>query len=345
MNLTPLVVLSGLLFTACNEAAPNGGGFHVERLSRSAPLPFTQNFSFAVLPDSGICIFNSYDVALECGDRTWTAVHRLGRQGHGPGEYEAAAILVRAPGGAVGIVDLPNQRVTVFLADGETRSTRMPTALLPASGIDSAWTLAALQPTRDGRAHVVWLDIAGDSVLRDTVLSMAGLVDLPASPAVSALRVESDGPFFLRINLDFMIRLEKDGTARVIRPDVPRRYPTDADVAERVRSLRRVFGRAPPAGDVEHYRRTPLPRLAGPFTVDAAGRLWLATNAGVGDQTVVDIYDHQILLGRVRLHGRVRALRMFGDLLYALVEPLAGDSDFEAPRMDVYRIMPAEDRR
>lgn len=329
----------------CGGAKGAAGVVHVERLSRSSPLPFTQSFSFAVLPDSGFCVFDSYAVALECGDRAWTGAQRLGRRGRGPGEYERPGFVVGAPRGAVGFVDLTNQRVTVFMAVGGIRSARMPTALLPASGIDSAWTLAMLQPTRDGRAHVVWLDVAADSLVRDTILETAGLKDLPPSPAVSALRVVNGRTFVMRINGDLVVRLEGSGEPAVIRPDVPRRYPTEAEVAERVRSLRSVFHRPPPAEDVDRYRGTPLPRLAGPFAVDDAGRLWLATNAEGGDHTVVDVYDHGQVVGRVRLQDRVRSLHAVGHLLYAFVEPLAADSGFEAPRMDIYRITPAEEER
>lgn len=331
------VVLVAFAFWSCGKGDMTGG-LELAQIARSGNLPFTQNFSFAVLGDGRICVFDSYEVQLECGNLSWENPQRIGRRGRGPGEYERLGFVVSAPEKAVGFVDLVNQRVTVFPPEGLAVLARMPTALVPSSDINRTWTLATLKPTREPRANIIWLNVARDSMVSDTTIELSDFDGLPDSAAVSGSIVSKDGTFVLRIKSDAIVQIDTRGTVEVIHPELKERYPSEAQVEERANSLRQVFGREPSPAELNRYRNTPLRWLAGPFAVDDAGRVWLATNFEDKGGTLLDVYDHGELEGQVRVQDRVRGLRAVGDSLYVFVEPMGGDSALVPPRIDVYKV-------
>ena len=85
--------------------------------SVDAPLGFSNDI--ALVTNDITCLVDAYEFQIECRTRNGRIVGVFGRKGEGPGEFESPARIERAEGGAVALLDIRLDRITVFSVRGE----------------------------------------------------------------------------------------------------------------------------------------------------------------------------------------------------------------------------------
>lgn len=252
----------------------------------------------------------------------------VGPDGDGPGELRMP-IGVASDGPGMNAVDMRQSRVVRLAPDGSDAGTvRLPSFPLavgyrPGGGMP----LVALANFQDMTASVAVLGPDGEwSTILERV-DEGPPRSRGEAPMYFSLARAPEGGFAIGVGVERYVLLyfTADGSlAATVQRDVERLSKTDAEIeSERAASARfqgRIGG-SPESGaslrEVDPLRRH--------FSLDAlrfdgAGRLWVRTDRGRGEQTVFDLFGpDRAYLGEVPIPARVRAFTLGSGLLAGVV--------------------------
>lgn len=344
------------LAMGCSSDSPDPtfdrADIELELSTTSNPVPYSWNNEFAVIDDDWVCVDDSYEVQIVCGDREWTHPVSFGRKGRGPGELSGYGVLVSGPQGSVVIVDLPNRRTILYSRSGERQDWPMETRVLPATHVRPDSSLGGYALSRHSQRPSI--DIA-ETDLAETVIAqqqlyfdpaILGLTEAMLSGAVQA----PDGGFLVRVEAEtrqpLLAYYTKDGhyAGMLEVPSFPKVLPDERDVAVWSEGYTQALaGQRPNEVSVQEFKSRPL-RL---FPRGALVRLvqWLPdgsvaalTTRRVDGMTLVDTYTTGRYAGSLRLHGRVISIQVRGESLVALTEDAEYDAVEPPRRIRWYRI-------
>lgn len=349
-GLTTLAVLGS--FVACGSGEVDDPRVP-ERWASSVGAPYTQSPFLRLVGDSTACLVDSYEAQVVCGGPAWQDVTRFGREGRGPGEFNAIQAISSLSSDRLGVVDFGNQRVTVLGAGGRIETTISfagSPSLVRAAG-DSAMLVAELDggqwatgdPAAGRRTRVARIQ-PGSWTLRWDTLVLPDTVPVTGIPLAGGAWSPQYGYVFLQYPYR-MLRFSPTGaflgtlTPAHFEPELP----SDQDVEERIADLTKLFGR-PPSGDaIDEWRAQPKRGVMSVqhVTFSEDGVLWIGTSRDRTLWSYIDAYDEggSAFLGSVRVHDRLLAFDVRDGTLAALVE---GEDSSGVPmnRIDWYTIGP-----
>jgi hypothetical protein len=340
----------------CAERGPShtaqpGDGIMLELIARSAQIPYSRSESLAVPSPDRACIFDSYEIQIICGDRTWTDLVRGGRKGAGPGELGPSGYLVSAPDGQVAFIDSRNSRVSIFSNTLEfVRSTPLRTSLYPLGAISANWVLGgSTLPSYANLAQTraLWIDLDSGIIAREIVLRFE-----PESPLIDPITVipalqANDGKILARMGRGQLGWFSDDGAFIELLelPDFGPSYPTEYDVEQHIDEYTWVtLGRAPSEQQLREFRSQPLSRhLRGgadrALQVDKSDRIWIATTRRGTRGSSLDLVRGSQYVGSIEIDDQLIAFQITDTLLVALVASRhADESGLHPRRIDWYRI-------
>jgi hypothetical protein len=331
----------------------------LELVDRSGEVPHSMIETLAMPRPDRVCIFDSYEVQIVCGDRGWTDPIRIGRPGQGPEELGRHGSLVAGPEGGLVFIDLGNRRLVRY-TDGLRFAGSVPLegSLMPLAPITTDGVLAAAVGSAPGSARssgsVRWIDVRTGAVRRSIEITSVGETPTSApSVMIVALQI-GDGMLVTRPERGRLALYDIDsGSSLVVEtPAVNTRpiYPSEYDVERYTEGWRWITrGRDASPEQVREFRSTPLsPYLRGgadqAMQVDGRGRLWVGTNRLGSRGSYIDIFDLAgAYQGSVEIDDRLIAFQIRDETLVALVASRAPDALGMHPRrFDWYRIRQAE---
>lgn len=355
----PVLGLVAVCCLGCGEPAPSGGELEVQvgEVGESAPLPYTEAAAIAALPDGRVCLIDSYEHRILCGDRDWSEAVATGQEGEGPGEFSRPLGLADAGGGLLAVVDIRLDRLT--LLDGGMRvrgSRRVPGRFIMAgvrgdSVVGVVQRLLPAPSARDRaaalldsvRVQVVAFPLAGDAAT-DTGADTTDVV-IPAPNderrgplIVTAATLDPAGGLLLNISGRAIARIGVGFEGMLPLPELPEETPSAASVERWERGYRRGFGGLPPRDAVQRFRDTPKSPLT-PFAprLDESGRIWIATNRDRETRSYFAVLDSTGASALVPIRDRIVAFDINGDELIALVESEGADG-VPVQRLRFYRL-------
>ena len=108
------------LALACGESQSTFEQTLIPERTHTVPIPLSAKGSIALLSDEATaCVIDSYEVRVRCVTRTGEVVGVFGREGEGPGEFDALSHLSGGPDNSVGAVDMGLDRFSVFEPSGD----------------------------------------------------------------------------------------------------------------------------------------------------------------------------------------------------------------------------------
>jgi len=248
--------------------------------------------------------------------------------GDGPGELRMP-MGVASDRTGMNAVDMRQSRVVHLAPDGSDAGTvRLPSfPLAVAYRPGGGRPFVALANFQDMTASVAALGSDGEW---STILERVDAVPLGSqggAPMVFSLARAPEGGFAIGVGVEryLLLYFTADGTpAATVQRDVERLPKSAAEIESERAAAARFQGRvggSPEAGaslrEVDPLRRH--------FSIDAlrfdgAGRLWVRTDRGRGEQTVFDLFGpDRAYLGEVRIPARVRAFTLGNGLLAGAV--------------------------
>lgn len=310
----------------------------------SEPVPLTVTYVLALVADDRVCMVDSYEKQVHCGDRAWDDVLRFGREGEGPGEYGAIVGLVPLPNDRLGVIDNALQRLTVVDPAGELERT-VPFEAAPwltRSASDSIFPVTTLgfeswMPDRQEarrRTRTDWV-AAGEGIIRTQTLVLPDTAATHAHPLVAGAWSPEHGFAFVRAPYQ-IVRFSPDGdfiglfTPFHYVPELPNRR----DIEDRAAGLRFMFGQTPSNAELRGYAAEPKNGTRGgmalTFTDD--GLLWIATTRDRDRWSYIDVFAGGTrYVGSVRVRDRLYGYDVRNGTLAVLVERSAPGPDGVRP--------------
>jgi hypothetical protein len=309
------------------------------------------NDGIAVASADFVCLFDSYEVELACGDLAWTDTVRFGRRGKGPGELGTYGFLVSSSPDRVAFIDPQNDRISLFNRRGYTGQLDRAKLLTPASDIasdGSYFAYMSIPLQRPGEIVVLEHNTALTGPVRDLQLAIDTL-QLRGRPvlATGAARMRN-GEFVVRVANGNELRLAiysaaGDFTGFLDMPDREPRLPDIRDV-EIFKEKLAVLPKGP-AFDrtVRNFASKPLRHLPGSdlyriVQQDPAGRLLVLTTDRSSSGTFLETYAGLDYEGRAHLQGRVLSIQVLDSILVTLTEEMPADDLIPARRLDWYAL-------
>ena len=341
--LTPAAAALLALVGACGRDDADGEPIFTPEIIGTADLPLSESDEVALLADERVaCVFDSYETQVRCVDAEGAVVGVFGREGEGPGEFDAAD-LVRGEAGTVGVHDPGLGRFTVFEPSGAYLSEapvpvstfephRSFGAILSGVSVDIAAMLAG--GTSGSLMTRYDVNVASGEVVREEA-SPAGPWDVACGEVVWGIPDRADGWVFVACE-GHLIFIGDTREATVVRaPTYLAEPPDERDVARRREMLMAInMANGFPAATgldefLESYRATPKKYFLSTADqlVDAANRYWIATQRDTHEWSYLDVYENAEYAGSVRVRDRLRGFDLFGSTLVALVERQVGPDD------------------
>lgn len=358
--------LAAVLVLAGAAACDDGAGAHgtpspppdvrLELSARSATLPYSRSNTFAVTGSGGVCMLQSYDVEIVCGDRDWRETRVMAREGRGPGEIGPYGTLLTWQEGAVAYRDGANTRVSFFSADlSYGGSVRAPGGLPVMQSTVGGTLHLQNMPARSAvpQLRVRTLDLTtGEERARHLLAMDPG--ELPRdSVLMQSAVLAPDGGYLAKLRAPGWAGLAWFDAGGALSewtrlPDYGPVYPSGRDI-EAMREdagLLAEVARRPVLGDfVERYRERPLgffPRgsAADVLGFDGRGRLWARSTRPIETGSYLEVFEDRKHVGSLEVPGRVDAFQVLDTMLVVLVEGMEPDSVGVYPRrFDWYRIV------
>ena len=350
-----LPFLGHLLLAAGALAAATAGSSQpptVERVVRigcddcTGPTQFSTIFDVAVTDSGDIVVIDRSAPMIRAFDRTGKPRWSTGRGGNGPGEFVFPTRVAIGPDGTVGVLDMRQRRHTRLAKDGALIGSSSFTGFLAASA------------ARGGTGEVVLLidDFAGPHAIqrwpagtRNPIphASLPRHTSTRGSGAQPSIAIASAGVLAFTID-PFVYRIGRLGTDGRPMPDIARDIPplrrTEAEIKELSGRLasgpgrRAAEGRSPASGGGS--ARAGVDLSVKPHIImdglrfDDAGRLWVLTMRGVGQESVFDIFSASgVFLGSLTLPVRVTTFSLAGPYLAT-----AGEDASDIPRVTLWRV-------
>lgn len=300
----------------------------------------------AWLDDSTLALIDGDSRQIVVASRSGT-LRRIGREGSGPGEFRFPTSLL-AERGTLLVADIGTRRVSRFDAQQQfIGSAPTPGPVLQLLGMEGnrvqlAWLDFAVT---DGGPVVGELDFASgksarrfavferDSALGVRTESMQGPTPFVAVAGGPGGLVVAASPQTYRVTAFDSAGKAIRHFGRSLRPVHRTEAEVEAVIAEGGSRIRRMAAAEGGNADaVAELRRSllkqPKPHfLMNAVTLDAHGRLWVATTRG-GARTEVDVFGPDgAFLGSVSLAGRVSALAVRSPWLAVISEPTSGEAE------------------
>ena len=298
----------------------------------TAQVPWSTDSSIALMSDeTTACVIDSYDVRVRCVDRSGDLVGVFGREGEGPGEFDAPTWLVGGADNTVGTVDMGLGRFSVF----EPSGVLVTQVVLPAAAVTP---IRRFSTTFTGSARLLGAEPGLPRVMLEVDLA-SGEVEMKEIPTVDA-EVEcgpiiygfpNPGGGWVHVACEgHLAFVAEDGDVAVLQaPTYTGELPNDRDV-ERWREVARSTERMDLPIDldwdrrIERIRSTPknYHLLLGQQKFDDLGRLWIATERDRDEFSYVDVYlpGEAAFFGSVRVSDRVMGFDLLGSTLVVVVE-------------------------
>ena len=324
----------------------------IERVARigcaecSGPTQFSAIFDVAVSDSGDVIVADGAAPHIRAFDPAGKLLWTSGRSGNGPGEFLFPARVAIAPDRSVSVLDMRQRRLTRLARNGTATGSH---TLLSFPGASAArgrsgeivvladdfrgpfsferWSLAATKPEVGGTVPRSTTGPSERMALPSIAVAASGIVAFALDP--SAYRIG---------------RLGADGRPM---PDIVRDIPPVRRTAEEMKELSDRLANGPGRRAAEGSRpaaRAPAPanadiafkphiRLDG-LRFDDAGRLWVLTMRGAGEQSVFDIFTPGgALLGTVTLPVRVNSYSLAGTWLVT-----GGEDADDIPRLTLWRV-------
>ena len=324
----------------------------IEQLTRigcaecTGPTQFSTVFDVAVTDSGDIIATDRAAPMIRAFDRTGQVLWTVGRSGNGPGEFLFPMRAAIGPDRSVSIIDMRLRRLTRLARDGT----------LIGSHPVLSFAAATAARGRSGEFVVLADDFRGPHSVERWTLSAtkaevraslprrvtgpsAGMVQPSIAVAASGIMAFTLDPFTYRIGL-----LGGDGRPMA---DIVRDIPPVKRTAEEMKELADRLASGPGRRAAEGGRGAvaagaptgidlslkPHVRLDG-LRFDDAGRLWVLTMRGIGEQSVFDIFTPAgMLLGTVTLPTRVSTFALAGGYLAT-----GGEDADDIPHLTLWRV-------
>lgn len=366
------LVTAGVL--ACGERDPNpspdesGARLPVTSLSpvAHAQVPHSINRSVSLVDEFTACTVDSFDVRVRCVARDGRTIGLLGREGDGPGEFQAPSRLVRGLGGRIGVTDSRLGRFQVFLPSGElVASVGLAIPIWVPRAPFGDTILGTYSETNDVAAFSSSLVAASVSVSSGEILEEWRPASIPEIGECGPVLFGFPAAVGAWVFVDCRGRLTfVDGTGSTKTLQAPTWFeelPNERDVTDYLARQRRLSagfaqstadmyrrrGVTPPSPrgraeidstKLEEYRGQPklYYLLRGQETIDEQGRIWISTQRDRAEFSYLDVYslDAQYV-GTVKVVGRMVDF----DVLHETLIVLAEGADIAASRsIDWYEI-------
>lgn len=314
--------------------------------SVDAPLGFSNDI--ALVTNDITCLVDAYEFQIECRTRNGRIVGVFGKKGEGPGEFESPARIERAEGGAVALLDIRLDRITVFSVRGELLfEAPMPSNFSMSQLFDDrvfgitrarSDTGPVYIPTeRDLRSgQVLWSGTGiADDLNAECIADFAGQM----SPAGTLV--------YWTCNGELVFFQDRDGPGVVgISPGRVAEFPNDRDVDAYLEGMARIGAgavRAPPQlseAYADDYRSEPkrwyISNEGTTFRFDDHGRTWAATTRDRDERSYIEVWDGPAYLTTVEIRDRLVGYDLLDNLLVALVEREPDSDGIAARGIDWY---------
>lgn len=272
----------------------------------------------------------------------------FGGEGEGPGEFQSVAKLERGTGGAIAVLDISLDRVTVFSTHGTLlweasapgiRMKKLDGERVYGYLLDfSTGTRLSIPAEMDlGSGTVVW---SGDPIAQaaDAECLFTGL---------GAMSGEGTWVSW-NCNHELVVFEDRDGPGEArLSPAYVAETPNQRDVDEYLDGMARIgagYVHTPPrlsASYAAEYRSKPKRWYLGrgqTFRFDDQGRIWAATTYNRDERSYIEVWDGSEYLTTVEVRDRLLGYDLLGDLLAVHVERKP-DRHGVAPRaIDWYRV-------
>ena len=314
--------------------------------SVDAPLSFSNDI--ALVTNDIACLIDAYEFQIKCLARSGRIVGVFGRKGEGPGEFESVPRIERAEGGAVALLDIRLDRITVFSVRGELLfETPMPGNFSMHQLFDDRVFGITRARSDTGR---VFTPTERDLRSGEVLWSRTGIADALNAGCISefAGRMSPAGSLvYWNCNSELVFFRDRDGPGVVgISPGRVVEFPNDRDVDAYLEGMARITAgavRAPPQlseAYADGYRSKPKRWYfsnEGPaFRFDDQGRTWAATTRDRDERSYIEVWDGPEYLTTVEIQDRLVGFDLLGDLMVTLVERQPDRDGIAARGIDWY---------
>jgi hypothetical protein len=327
------------LCLACSAADSVGSSSQLPSInlrSSTEPIPTSMTHDIVLISPSTVCLIDSYQVQVLCGEEGWKDVQVLGAEGRGPGEFQAPADLTRGPEGQVGIVDYRLQRMTIFDSEGRlVKMVQTPPLFRPLTPFTDSLVVGLYETFMDSisTAPIAWISLSADSVVDQKVFRHVSDATRALTFGVAMVNgiLGPDGQFVFAVHGYRLARYSPDGQflGEFTSPDYRPELPSERDVEEYIEGLRWIFNESPDDDRVTQFARRPkAPLVRGaPMAFDEHGRLWIATTSDHEKLSRLDVFAGNRFLGTVEIRDRLLWFDILGSTLTALVERSEVDAE------------------
>lgn len=318
--LLTVMAVVGCADAPARRAAPDT---RLAPIASSEPVPTTNAPTIALIERDRVCMVDSYNVQVMCGDRSWTDTTRIGGEGEGPGEWGGGLSLMRTSTGGIGVFDFALGRFTDLSVSGSVEQMiSFPERVVLLTGATDGIMGAIVEPviTRHGPIRIRWFDLEDGLAHVDTLSN-------PREPESDALfgrgAVSAEGGVVLASNPYRLARYDPSGEPLDV--FVPEHYvpelPSRIDVAKHERDMGSLFGTEPSAREMEEFEQTPKPGLirGRPLRFAPNGTLWVGTTRDHHRRSYIDLFRGGDYLGRVSVADRLVAFDVSDEVLVCLV--------------------------
>ena len=356
--LAAVAVFLAAAAAGCSPEADEPGIVRLEPVA-SSEAPLSENTDVALVTETVACVVDSYNIQIQCGDRSGLVVGAFGREGAGPGEFREPAVVERGPGETVAVVDVELARLTLFEFSGAYVSdTSIPAAFtghkLSGGRLFGVDFLTFYESGRTGGpidAGIAEVDVVSGEVVWKRS-GIGNMVETECGAVGTGWPRPGGGYVFWACDRELIFLDHRDAltAAVVVSPTYFEELPSERDVdayRDSFVSLSRTMplSKATVESYVARFRERPKRWLlvggessGSPFGFDNQDRLWVATTRDRDAFSYFDVWIGADYAGTVSIRERLLGFDLLGSTLVALVERRPGPDGIALRAIDWYQI-------